>query len=255
MAGFLPKGDVPMQTIALPFFVPGKKEAGVAIVARVQQPPVTTRTTHDVQLLTTVFDPDGKARSSHRQNARATMLPSGTSVAEYEVLSRIELKPGRYNLRIAAHNPAIEKSGSVFHDIDVPDYRKDGLWLSPVALTVDPGLMAAPRGTLAGLLPIVPTTVRDFAEDDEITGFVRLVQGGKSPVGDVAVRITVLDSDNRAVHRAGDGLESTTFSADRSAEYQFTVPVAQLSPGAYLLTIEVEGRGRTVRRDVRFTRK
>lgn len=255
MAGFLPKGDVPMQTIALPYFVPGKKEAGVAIVARVQQPPVTARTTHNVQLLTTVFDVDGKARSSHRQNARATILPSGSSVAEYEVLSRIDLKPGRYNLRIAAHNPAIEKSGSVFHDIDVPDYRKDGLWLSPVALTVDPGLMAAPRGTLADLLPIVPTTVRDFAEDDEVAGLVQLVQGGKSAIGGVAVTITIVDSEDRTVHRASDRLESGMFSADRSAEYQFKVPVAQLSPGPYLLTIEAEALGRTERRDVRFRRK
>jgi VWFA-related protein len=255
MAGFLPKGDVPMQTIALPIFVPGKKEAGIAIVARVQQPPVTTRTTHNVQLLTNVFDVDGKARSSHRQNARATMLPSGTSVAEYEVLSRIDLKPGRYNLRIAAHNPAIEKSGSVFHDVDVPDYRKDGLWLSPVALTVDPGLMAAPRGTLAELLPVVPTTVREFAEDDEITAFVQLVQGGKSPIGSVAVAITMVDSEDRAVHRASERLESAMFAADRTAVYQFNLPVAKLSPGAYLLTVEAEGPGHGARRDVRFTRK
>lgn len=255
MAGFLPKGDVPMRAVALPFAIAGKQEARVAIVARVQQPAVPKRTTQQVELLTAAFDPDGKAGSRHRQTARATMLPSGTSVAEYEVLSRVDLKPGRYNLRIAAHNPAIEKSGSVFHDIDVPDYRKEGLWLSPVALTVDPGLMAAPRGTLGDLLPIVPTTVRDFAEDDEVSGFVQLVQGGKSRMDGVAVQISIADRDDRTIHRASDRLESAMFSADRSAEYQFTVPVAQLSPGAYLLTIEVESQGRAVRRDVRFTRK
>lgn len=255
MAGFLPKGDVPMQAGAFAIALPGKAEAGVAIVARVQQPPVTRRAVHHVELLTTAFDPHGAARSSKRQNARVTMLPSGTHVAEYEVLSRIDLAPGRYSLRIAAHNPAIEKSGSVFCDLDVPDFRKDGLWLSSVALAVKPGVAAAPRGALSDLLPIVPTTVRDFAADDEVQGFVQVVQGGRSALRSVTVHIRVVDGSDAIVHRAGDTLESAMFSATRVGEYGFTVPVGGLRPGAYLLTIETRAGERAARREIRFTRR
>lgn len=255
MAGFLPKGDVPMQVTALPFALPGRSEAGIAIVARVQQPPVTKRTVQRVELLTTAFDPNGKTKASRRQTARVTMLPSDTSVATYEVLSRIDLEPGRYNLRIAAHNPAVEKSGSVFYDIDVPDFRKDGIWLSGAALTVAPGFASAPRGALAELIPVVPSTIREFQHDDEVQGFIQVSQGGRSPLRAVTLDIRVIDGTDAVVHRASDTLETAMFSTVRSAEYKFPLPVERLEPGSYLLTIEATAGGRSARRDVRFARK
>jgi len=255
VAGFLPKGDVPLRATAIPMALSGRSEAGVAIVARVQQPPALERTTQQVELLTTAFDPDGKARGSRRQTARVTMLPSDSSVAEYEVLSRIDLKPGRYNLRIAAHNTAIEKSGSVFFDLDVPDFRKDGLWMSGVALTSRYGLAAAPPGALADLLPVVPTTVREFAPDDEVGAFLQVVQGGRRPVTPVRLELRIIDAADTVVHQANDTLEAAMFSAARLAEYQLQLPLDRLAPGNYLLRIEVAAAERTARRDIRFTRK
>lgn len=255
MAGFLPKGDVPMRATAVPFALPGKSEAGVAIVARVQQPPALARTTQTVDLLTTAFDPNGRPRGSQRQTARVTMLPSDTSVAEYEVLSRIDLKPGRYNLRIAAHNPAIEKSGSVFFDLDVPDFRKEGLWMSGVALTSRYGLAAAPPGALADLIPVVPTTVREFMADDEIAAFFQVVQGGRRPVTPVRLALRIIDAADTVVHQANDTLEAAMFSAARLAEYQFQLPLDRLAPGSYLLRIEVAAGERIAGRDIRFSRK
>jgi len=255
MAGFLPKGDVPMRATAIPMALPGRSEAGVAIVAQVQQPPALERTTQQVELLTTAFDPDGKARGSRRQTARVTMLPSDSSVAEYEVLSRIDLKPGRYNLRIAAHNTAIEKSGSVFFDVDVPDFRKDGLWMSGVALTSRYGLAAAPPGALADLLPVVPTTVREFLADDEVAAFFQVVQGGRRSVTPVRLELRIIDAADTVVHQAHDTLEAAMFSAARLAEYQFQLPLDRLAPGNYLLRIEVAAAKRAARREIRLTRK
>ena len=255
MAGFLPTGDVPMQATAIPMALPGQSDAGIAIVARVQQEPVQKRTTQQVELLTTAFDTNGKARESRRQTATVTMLPSGSSVAEYEVLSRINLKPGRYNLRIAAHNAAIEKSGSVFFDLDVPDFRKDGLWMSGVALTSRYGLSAAPPGALTDLLPVVPTTVRAFAADDEVGAFLQIVQGGRRPVTPVRLELSVVDEADAVVHQARDTLEAAMFSAARLANYQVQVPLDRLVPGSYLLRIDASAAGRTARREIRFTRK
>ena len=255
MAGFLPKGDVPMQASALALAVPGKAEAGVAIVARVEQPSVTKRTVNQVELLTTAFDAHGATKASNRQNARVVMLPSGGNRAEYEVLSKIDLKPGRYSLRIAAHNPAIGKSGSVFYDLDVPDFRKDGLWLSSAALAVEPGIAAAPRGALSDLLPIVPTTVRQFVADDEVRGFVQVVQGGRSASGSVNLEIRIVDRHDTVVHRATDTLERAGFSPTGFVEYGFAMPVDTLRPGPYLLSIEARSGDRSARRDIRFTRR
>jgi VWFA-related protein len=255
MAGFLPKGDVPMRALALAVPLAGKSEAAVAIVARVEQPAVTRRTTHQVELLTSAFDSNGDAKGSRRQIARVTMLPTDTGMAQYEVLSRIDLKPGRYSLRIAAHNPAIDKSGSVFCDIDVPDFRKDGLWLATAALSLRPGLLSAPRGALSDLMPVVPTTIREFAADDEVGGFVHVVQGGKSTPVSVNLDIRITDTADRVVHRASDTLEASAFTNWRSAAYRFNVPVEHLAAGSFLLTIDARGGEHVSQRQIRFTRK
>jgi VWFA-related protein len=255
MAGFLPKGDVPMQVTAMPFAIPGKAEAGVAIVARVRQPAVARRTVQQVELLTTAFDANGKSAGSKRQTARVVLLPSDTEAAQYDVLSRIDLKPGRYSLRVAAHNPAIEKSGSVFVDVDVPDFRKDGLWLSGAAVAARPGLPAAPRDALVELMPVVPTTLREFVHDDEVAGFVQVTQGGGKPVMPARLDIRVIDARDGVAFRRTDTLEPLMFGDGRSAEYRFDLPIERLPAGAYLLSFEAAAGDRTARRDVRFTRR
>ena len=76
------------------------------------------------------------------------------------MLTRIDLKPGRYQLRLSAHLPSQDKSGSIYYDVDVPDFSKGALLMSGAMLSVTPALAAAPRDLLLDLMPIVPTTNR-----------------------------------------------------------------------------------------------
>jgi VWFA-related protein len=253
MAGFLPKGDVPMRAMAAPFALPRGRDVGVAIVARLEHAPVETRTVQSVELAATAFDVDGRAKGSRRLNARVVLLPTDGRQAEYEVLSRIDLRPGRYNLRIAAHNPALGVSGSVYYDIDVPDFSRQGLSLSGVVLGSDPGLPSAPRDVLAGFLPVVPTTVREFEADDEAVAYLRLYQRGRS-VAPVTVATRVTDASGVVVQRSEQVVEADAFR-DGAAEFRAALPLADLGPGAYLLTIEAVAGESKVTREVRFGRR
>ena len=40
-------------------------------------------------------------------------------------LSRLQIPPGRYQLRVAANDLATNAVGSVLYDLDVPDFTKD----------------------------------------------------------------------------------------------------------------------------------
>src|SRR5690606_28979996 len=135
------------------------------------------------------------------------------------------------------------------------DFRRNGLWLSAAALIVKPGLVAAPRNAPDGLLPSPPTAVREFAGDDDVTGFLQIVQGGKSRPRKVNLQIRVVDGHDKVVHQAADTIESVLFSTRRIVEYPFTVPIAHLVEGPYLLSVEATDGERSARRDVRFTRK
>src|SRR5262249_10498388 len=74
----------------------------------------------------------------------------------------------QYNLRFAVNNTTLGKSGSVYTQMEVPNFEKDCLSMSGVAISVRNPLRAAGKDVLAGLLPVVPTTQRPFAAADRI---------------------------------------------------------------------------------------
>ena len=157
IGGLLPKGDMPMQVAVMPFAAPGKRDASLAIVTRLQQPAGTTREPQKVELLTAVFDTEGRHKGSTRQTANLMVRP-GRNDSSYELLSKIDVKPGRYLVRVGAHHASVGTSGSVYADVEVADFSKAALSMSGVALSVTFGRPAEPKDALASLMPVIPTT-------------------------------------------------------------------------------------------------
>jgi len=172
---------------------------------------------------------------------------------------RIDLKPGRYRLRVAAESSLLRKSGSVYTDVDVPDFTKDGVTLSGLVMSVTPGAPSAPKDGLRDLLPVTPTSERLFARDDKVTAMLRLCQGGKKPLVPVTLVLRVVDARNATVFEDMAALGPERFSTGRLADYLVNLPVATLRTGRYLLTVEAApATGQrpgtvAIRRDVQFS--
>ena len=130
------------------------------------------------------------ARHSGRRNLRAdvTIRADASGLAEYEVLSRIELKPGRYQLRTAANVGSLGTAGSLYYDVVVPDFMDAPLSLSALVLSSPAAPIVAPRDALKALIPIVPTTKRTFRPADQAAAFIRVYQGGNKPLVAVPLR-------------------------------------------------------------------
>jgi hypothetical protein len=166
----------------------------------------------------------------------------------FEILSRLDLKPGRYNLRFAMHNTALGKSGSVYSEVEVPNYEKDRLSMSGLDVGVRDGLPAAGKDTLGGIVPHAPTTQRNFARDDSVSVFARVYQGGGKPPAPVTVRTSIRDARDAVVTDA-----TGTLAAAAQSDFTFAIPTKDLVPGAYLLAIEASTDAKTqVRRELRF---
>jgi hypothetical protein len=189
----------------------------------------------------------------HGLKAAVTFKPNVKGHVGYEVLTRIDLKPGRYQLRLSAHLPSKDLSGSIYYDVDVPDFSKGPLVMSGAMMSVTPALVAAPRDLLANILPIVPTTDRYFdRKTDQVSAFVALYQpkGSVKPV-ELSTRIT--DSTGTEVITQATTMPVVAFAGDRrSAGYRYSIPVNRLEPGDYLLTFEAKLEKTTVLRHVRF---
>jgi hypothetical protein len=138
LASLVPHGDVAMQMAAAPFAVPGSKKAAVAIVVALRQPAPAgaERVVENVDLQVSAYDPKGDRKDSQRLAVRVALRPSGQTTVAYELLTRLDLAPGRYQLRAAAESALQGKAGSIFYDLEVPDFARGSLSLSGVALAV-----------------------------------------------------------------------------------------------------------------------
>jgi VWFA-related protein len=254
VAGLLPKADLPMQAAAAAFGAPGRRESTVAIVARVTQPIAAraARTIERADLSVQVFTPDGRAVDRQTFRADIALRPGGSGDATYELLARLELRPGRYQLRLAADAAGAGPSGSVFYDLDVPDVRDAALSISDIALSAAPGPAAAPRDLLAGVVPILPTSAREFLTIARVTAFARLAQGGGAPLAPVTVTTRVRDSRDRVVFDRQHVVAAAEFAAARTADLLVELPMAQLWPGPHLLEIDAAAGPHTARQRVRF---
>ncbi|HVL67324.1 MAG TPA: VWA domain-containing protein [Vicinamibacterales bacterium] len=240
VAGILPTPDMPMRVVVAPFAGPGKDTATAAIVLGLQHPAPRdgTRIVEKVDVMSRAFDADGRPRGWFRQVAQLTLRPAeGVTDAKYEVFSKLELRPGRYQLRFAVHSGSLGKSGSVYHHVEVPDFTKRPLTLSGVLISVDPPLPGAPKDFLTSLAPVAPTTQRSFSPENRVTAFFRVYQGGRKPPGEVLITTTIVNEEDREVFSASDTAAPEEFGTARAVERRIEVPVGGLAPGAYLLRI------------------
>ena len=83
------------------------------------------------------------------------------------ILRRFDLPPGRYQLRVAAHDIAGARVGSLNYDLEVPDYGKLPLSMSGLLLTSRAGTTirtARPDALLQRAMPAPPVALRVFPE-------------------------------------------------------------------------------------------
>jgi hypothetical protein len=140
----------------------------------------------------------------------------------------------------------------VFTFVDVPNFSRDDLTLTGVALGTSPATPVAPADLLKDLMPVVPTARRTFARVEQVSAFARVQQGGNrsEPVTIVG---HIVDRDGHVVRDDTRTFASDRFGASRTADYQLDLRVADLTPGDYLLSIEATSRKKSQRRNVRFS--
>lgn len=255
MSGVLPDGGLPMRAAVAPFAVPGEQTVAVAVTIGVQQPPLGTRAGESVTLVTRAFSPEGAARGSREDTVTLNLSPArrGDEFTRYELLSKLELKPGRYELRMSAQSTAFDKRGSVYAEVEVPDFAKLPLSMSGVVLSATPGVPSAPSGAVEALVPVIPTTAREFVRFERVTSFLRVYQGGKARLAPVAATIRIHDVRDQAVVEETRPLNVEAFGSARAADVKFDLPLARLQPGQYVLSFEATLEKVTARRDVRFS--
>jgi VWFA-related protein len=161
--------------------------------------------------------------------------------------TRLELKPGRYQIRIAARDPNSNKAGSVIHDLRVPDFRKEPVAISDLILASSGAARVVTTNLdpqLQRVLLVPPTTIRQFMRDETVTVLAELYDNRKHDVAPLRVTTSVADASGRVVSRTEERVEAFAFEPERhSYRHTVNIPMRDFSPGEYVVKVVVSGGG------------
>lgn len=250
--GVLPTADIPLAMTAAPFATPGRPTGTVAIalgVSPLARPPSASPAANpeNFHIVVAALDPKGRVVASREQTATLTR----GQAEHYDLLSKLELAPGHYEIRAATDTPS-GRRGSVFTFVDVPNFAGDALTMTGVAIGTSLMTPTAPKDLFKDLMPVVPTSRRTFARTERVTAFARLQQGG-TRAEPVTVIARALNRDGGVVLTDTKTFAADHFAASRTADCRFDFALAGLEPGDYLLNIQASSGKNEQRRNVRFT--
>jgi VWFA-related protein len=247
----LPSGDLPLRLSRLPIAVPDAREQALALALTL--PPADTAEDYRVQLL--VFDGEGRRQLSSETLELGVPAGGGVDGDGPEVALRLELRPGRYNVRLVAERRRDGLAGSIHTTVVVPDFAREALSLSGVAIARSDGRPLANRAALDDVLPIAPTAIREFSRSDGVAAFLRVHQTTRQPPQPVILTTEVIDAAGAVVLATTRAMGAEVFDAHTSAEHRFDLPLSQLDAGAYLLRFVATTGEARAQRDVRFSVK
>jgi VWFA-related protein len=248
----LPQRDLPMQIWAAPYWDAARKEPAVAVVVGLRPAaPVSGPVSESTEVTIVAFDNRVKPHGGHTVKATLSVAPTPVGWIPYEVVSQLRLRPGTYRIRAAADNARLGTSGSVFADVDVPDFAKARLTMSGLALATTPRWAAVPKDRLASLLPLAPSTRRHFSSSDVIDLFAMLHQGKGADPAAVEVRVAVVDERGARVFERAGLVEAARF-AETGAGFPLRFAPSTFTRGRFLLTLHASLAGHSVERSLTF---
>jgi hypothetical protein len=209
------------------------------------------------------IDQNGKVKGGNTDSlAMPNLKPETKARIEQtglRMLNRIDLPPGKYQLRVAAHDTNGGNVGSVQYDLVVPDFQKAPFSISGLVLTSALGAsLPTVRADeqLKQVLPGPPVSLRSFPQNDDIVLFAEIYDNDGAKPHKVDITTTVTTDEGKVLFKTDEVRDSSDLGGARGGYgYTTKVPMKDLAPGKYVLKVEGKSRlGNTppVGRDVRI---
>ena len=140
----------------------------------------------------------------------------------------------------------------MFIPVDVPEFLNLPLSASGLVVTTS-STPYRESPLLAGTVPVTPTTRRLFASTETAEVFIRFYQGGRGRIRNMPVSLRIADARGEGIIQGTEVVQPGQFTAARSTDWRFALPLARLAAGEYLLTVEAELDDQRATRHLRFT--
>lgn len=241
----LPDPSLPIRAFVAPLATGGGKTTRTTVTVEVTYPVppggFSGEFRDDWRVGILALDPDGRTKASFQRPMTFTGTWKPSANGTFVLNETIDVPAQPLTFRIGVTSKALGKTGTAHIKVDVPDYRKSELQVSPLVLGLSSGGIDAAVGLdrLQPLVPFQPTTTRTFAAADSLRVFSRA--SWRDADGDVSFELRVVGSSLSVVTRGG-------------ATFDHTLSLGGLSPGAYVLRLTARlPSGDPALREVPFT--
>jgi VWFA-related protein len=198
-----------------------------------------------------IFNKEGKSVTAERPDVDLNLRPeTHARVLQngVRILRHLSVPPGQYQVRVAAQDSGKTRQGSVHLDFDVPDFTKNPIAVSNIALaaTADRAVYSPPTpgfDPFNGLLPGAPSALREFPNDSEVALAAEVYVNKLTPAHRIDITATVKADDGRVVFNNSEERSSEELHGTPGGfGYSTRIPIKGWTPGLYLLTIEAKAR-------------
>jgi VWFA-related protein len=206
----VPLGELPLRAVAVP--VPGR-DPRIALVVEVDLSALTDRESESaIELGFFVLDESGNIESGTGREARF-------HADRLRALATLPATPGRHLLAVAAHDSSSERSGLLYWYVDVPDAGEWSLDQVVLGSEEKASVPFVSNDEDRRLVPLVPTTRREFPRADTILLSI--------PPGVEGVTVRVL----------GEGGDDALTAPASREDALLRLPLTTLTPGQYFLQL------------------
>jgi hypothetical protein len=244
----LPISGLTMQVFAAPFkgMAPN---ASVLLGIELSGKDLRLAPGDKVQLSYYAMDAKGKLQGGSTETVTLNLRPETRIVVEQSgvrTLTRLQIPPGRYQLRVAAADVSGGKVGSVLYDLDVPDFTKAPFSMSGLVLTSPASSRlptVRPDLELKEMLPGAPAGTRVFPLNDEIALFAEIYDNAGASPHKVDITTTLTSDEGKVMFKTDETRDSSDLQG-KSGGYGYAarVPLKDLPAGLYVLKVEARSR-------------
>ena len=249
LAGLVPDVRLPLTMSMTPF----ADSNGGAIAVTVSAMPPDGAGVKTLDVVTAAFTEEGKQVQSSRMQAAVT---PGAAAVPLQVLSRLAVPPGRFQVRAAVSSTTSGISGSVFGDVVVPDFSAAALTFQGSLSSRRPRRRRRPLTRFRGGCRDRPWRGGNFGILSRSRRLSRLIRGRLPASVPQAVAMRIVDIKGSTVWETSIPVAASAFDQANSLTVSHLLPLSTLSDGEYLLTADASvDPKKPATRSLRFTIK
>ena len=182
----------------------------------------------DVDIAGAVVNDEGKAVSEFAQNLTVAPLQATSARRRVVYNAQLQLKPGLYQVRVAARDRRTGRSGSAMQWLDVPDIKKGGLALS--------SLFVGEASDGASQLSICAD--RRFARTSRLGFFLYVYNAARASASpDVALQVQIFRDDQPVVTKPLFKIATAGMTDLARLPYGEDLSLNTLPAGRYVLQV------------------